>query len=73
MSDTAIKEDEKIAVTDDGDHDKFQHYFPKWAIDANLLEGKPMKAMCGKIVKSQVDPKGRTICQTCQEIYDALP
>lgn len=73
MSDVLEKTDEKVAVTNDGDHDKFQHYFPKWAIEANTFEGKPMKAMCGKIVEQQVDPLGRTVCPTCKEIYDALP
>lgn len=24
-----------------------------------------MRALCGKVVKQQVDPKGRTICDEC--------
>lgn len=60
-----------IAVdTTNGDHDKFQHYFHKKAISDNLFTGKPMKALCGRIVAKQTDPKGRTICQECKDILD---
>lgn len=59
-----------INVSNDGDHDKFQHYFLKKDISENLLTGKPMKALCGKIVSQQVDPKGRTVCPDCKYVYD---
>lgn len=72
MSDTLEKTEEKIVTTNDGDHDRFQHYFTKKAIEENILEGKPMRALCGKIVRQQVDPKGRTICHKCIEIYEGL-
>jgi len=72
MSDVMEKVDEKIAVTNDGDHDRFQHYFSKKSISDNLFEGKPMTALCGKVVKSQVDPAGRTICDTCKEVLDKM-
>jgi PhoPQ-activated pathogenicity-related protein len=67
-----VNTDEKIAVTDDGDHDRFQHYFHKAAINENLMSGKPMKALCGAVVKQQVDPQGRTICGTCKDILDEV-
>lgn len=62
----------KIApqVTNDGDHDRYQHYFRKSDIDKNLLEGTPMRALCGKIVAQQVDPQGRTVCPTCKDLYE---
>ena len=72
MSDVLEKTDEKVTTTNDGDHDKFQHYFPTWELEQNILNGTPMKAVCGKIVKQQVDPLGRTICQECQAVYDGL-
>jgi phosphomannomutase len=72
MSDILEKTEEKIVTTNDGDHDRFQHYFKKADIEANILEGKPMKALCGKIVQQQVDPKGRTVCHRCNEIYEGL-
>lgn len=72
MSDLLEKIDEKVTTTNDGDHDKFQHYFSKKDIDANLLGGKPMVALCGKVVYQQVDPKGRTICPSCIEVYETM-
>lgn len=72
MSNVLEKTDEKTVPTNDGDHDRFQHYFSKKAIDENLMTGKPMKALCGKIVDQQVDPQGRTICQRCVEIYEQM-
>lgn len=70
MSD--VLEQEKVITTNDGDHDKFQHYFSKKAIDENLMTGKPMTAVCGKVVANQVDPLGRTVCHKCKEIYDSM-
>lgn len=68
MSDTLLKD--KVVHTNDGDHDKFQHYFAKTAIDENLMSGKPMRALCGKVVEQQVDPLGRTVCPTCKNIFE---
>ena len=62
--------DDLLRKSKDGDHDKFQHYFRKAHIDANLMTGKPMTALCGRIVKEQVDPKGRTICPVCKQIIN---
>lgn len=70
MSDTLEKDKTDIRVTDDGDHDRFQHYFAKKAIDENLMTGKPMRAICGKLVVNQVDPEGRTICSICKDIFE---
>jgi hypothetical protein len=64
--------DEQVVTTTDGDHDKFQHYFLKVAIDANLLEGRPMTALCGKVVTSQADPLGRTVCESCKQLFDRV-
>lgn len=65
-----VVEEKKIVTTNDGDHDRFQHYFRKADIEKNLFEGTPMKALCGKVVAQQVDPKGRTICPECQDWMD---
>lgn len=72
MSDVLEKVDENLKVTNNGDHDKFQHYFRREAISKNLLEGTPMTALCGKTVKSQVDPKGLTVCPECQRWMDEI-
>lgn len=66
------KSQEVPKISDTGDHDRFQHYFLKSAIERNSLDGVPMTALCGKVLKYQVDPLGRTICQTCQEMMDQV-
>ena len=75
MSDTleSVILDEKVDTTD-GRHDAFQHYFNRKAIEDNIMDGKPMKALCGKIKDggSQIDPAGLPICPTCTEIYNAF-
>lgn len=67
-----VNTDEKLKVTDNGDHDKFQHYFYKSSIERNIFEGTPMQALCGKIVEQQVDPQGKTICNECQVMMDEV-
>jgi phosphomannomutase len=59
-----------VIINDDGDHDRFQHYFSKKDIENNIFFGKPMKALCGKVLERQVDPKGRPVCDTCKYIYE---
>lgn len=71
---TNILEDTRVkkSRTDDGDHDKFSHYFSKKSIMDNLITGKSMVALCGKIVSRQVDPKNRTVCQKCKDELEKL-
>lgn len=75
MSSTVLDEETTtvtINVNNDGDHDKFQHYFSKKDISDNILFGTPMHALCGKTVYQQVDPKGRTICPECKDKWEAM-
>jgi hypothetical protein len=70
---TQIIEDARlhsVTIHTNGDHDRFQHWFTKKAISDNLMDGKPMVALCGRVVLKQTDPKGRTVCSECQDIYD---
>lgn len=66
MLDEDVQVIELPVDVNDGDHDRFQHYFSKADINKNLMHGVPMRALCGKIVTEQVDPKGRTVCETCK-------
>lgn len=70
---SSVLDEEKVTISKDGDHDRFQHYFKKKDISDNLLEGKPMTALCGKTVTQQVDPAGRTVCTTCKAVVESLP
>ena len=71
MSDV-LEDIKTINVSNDGDHDKFQHYFSKKAISENLMNGTPMTALCGKVVKQQSDPAGRTVCPSCKDAWEKL-
>lgn len=72
MSDILEKTKPSKSHTDEGDHDKFSHYFSKKSINDNLMSGKPMVALCGKIVARQSDPHGRTVCQACKDELEKL-
>lgn len=67
-----VESEQKVVVNvnDEGDHDRFQHYFQKKDLDANIFHGTPMTALCGKVLYRQVDPKGRPICDTCKYLYE---
>ena len=56
----------------DGGQNKFQHYFHRSSIDENLMTGRPMVALCGKIVARQSDPNGRAVCQKCKDELEKL-
>ncbi len=66
------KIEEKISVTDDGDHDRFAHYFKKDDLDAAFLEGKEITAICGKKDVPTRDFQKYPVCPTCKEVYENL-
>ena len=74
MSDTLMDEkiDEKVITTDDGDHDRFAHYFKKSDLDAAFLEGKPITAVCGKKDVPTRDVQKYPVCPTCKEIFESM-
>lgn len=73
MSTDMLEELDTITTTSDGDHDRFAHYFPKKALDAAMFERKVPTAMCGKKVPRPFNGiDGRTICPTCNELYEGL-
>lgn len=54
--------------TDDGDHDRYAHYIRKSDWDRAYIQGKPVRALCGKIWVPSRDPDRYPICPTCKEI-----
>lgn len=54
--------------TDDGDHDRYAHYIRKSDWDRAYIQGKPVRALCGKIWVPSRDPDRYPICPTCREI-----
>lgn len=64
--------DEKLKISDGGDHDMFSHYVKKDAITDASVFGTPILAICGKKWVPGRDPQKFPICPTCKEIYEEL-
>ncbi len=58
---------------DSGDHDRFAHYVPKDKLMKALVEGTPVRALCGKLWTPSRDPKRYPVCPECKEIWASLP
>jgi hypothetical protein len=57
---------------DEGDHERFSHYAPKDKILTAMVEGTPIRALCGKIWVPSRDPNRFPVCPECKEIYESL-
>lgn len=55
-----------------GDHDRFSHYVDKVEMTKALIEGTPVKALCGKVWVPHRDPEKFPICPTCKELFKLL-
>ena len=78
MSDTIIREDtdKQLDDVDSGDHDRFAHYVlgrnPKAKITKAIIEGRPIRALCGKKWVPSRDPARFPVCPECKAIRDKL-
>ncbi|WP_051463070.1 DUF3039 domain-containing protein [Haloglycomyces albus] len=57
---------------DEGDEDRFSHYVPKDKLMQAMLDGIPVKALCGKMWVPTRDPERFPICPTCKEVYEEM-
>jgi hypothetical protein len=55
---------------DEGDHERFSHYAPKDKIMEAMVEGTPVRALCGKVWVPSRDPQRFPICPVCKDLYD---
>ena len=55
---------------DEGDHEKFAHYAPKDQIMQAMVEGTPVRALCGKLWVPSRDPQRFPVCPVCKDLYD---
>ena len=55
---------------DEGDHEKFSHYVPKDKLMQAMVEGTPVRALCGKLWVPSRDPQRFPVCPECKRIYD---
>jgi Protein of unknown function (DUF3039) len=70
---------------DDGDHERFTHivlegYTPKDgefvslenSVVGGMINGTPVKALCGKIWVPGRDPQRYPLCPTCKEVAQSM-
>jgi len=58
---------------DPGDSERFSHYVPRDKLMAALVNGTPVRALCGKVWTPSRDPKKYPVCPECKEIWESLP
>lgn len=69
---TDTKEKVKEAPTQPGDHDKLSHYVRKNEHMLARIEGRPIKALCGKVWLPTRDGTKFPVCPECKEIYNSM-
>ncbi|WP_020523572.1 DUF3039 domain-containing protein [Catelliglobosispora koreensis] len=57
---------------DEGDHERLSHYAPKDKLMQAMVEGTPVRALCGKVWVPTRDPNRFPVCPECKEIYESL-
>jgi DUF3039 family protein len=68
---TDQRTDERVDYRlDEGDHERFSHYAPKDKIMEAMVEGTPVRALCGKVWVPSRDPQRFPICPVCKDLYD---
>jgi hypothetical protein len=58
---------------DSGDHERFSHYVPREKLMQAMVEGTPVRALCGKLWVPSRDPERFPVCPECKEIHESLP
>ncbi len=56
---------------EEGDHERFSHYADKDKIMEAMVNGTPVRALCGKVWVPSRDPKRFPVCPECKEIYES--
>lgn len=65
--------DEKLKITDSGDHDIFAHYVNKADLERAIFDGVEIKALCGKMWRPDKDYAKYPVCPECKTIWETLP
>lgn len=58
---------------DEGDQERFSHYVPREKLMQAMVEGTPVRALCGKLWVPSRDPERFPVCPRCKEIHEKLP
>lgn len=70
--DTLLEERTEFRL-EEGDHERFSHYADKDKIMEAMINGTPVRALCGKVWVPSRDPSRFPICPECKEIYESIP
>jgi hypothetical protein len=75
MPDTGTPVEERVADYrfDGGDRERFAHYVPREKLMPAMVEGTPVRALCGKLWVPSRDPQRFPVCPQCKEIHESLP
>jgi hypothetical protein len=75
MPDTSTVTEERVDYRmDEGDHERFAHYVTsKEKLMQSMIEGTPIKALCGKVWVPSRDPQRFPVCPECKEIAESIP
>jgi hypothetical protein len=68
---TAVEERTDYRL-DDGDHERFSHYVEKDKLMQAMVDGVPVRALCGKLWVPSRDPQRFPVCPECKRIYEEL-
>ena len=68
-----LEKPDTITTNEEGDHDRFAHFFHKADIEAAYFEGTEIVALCGKKDVPTRDFTQYPVCKTCQEVVNAIP
>lgn len=73
LPDTDITQEESVDYRfDDGDQERFSHYVPKDKLTAAMVDGTPVRALCGKLWVPSRDPQRFPVCPQCKEIHESM-
>jgi DUF3039 family protein len=56
--------------TQEGDHERFSHYADRDKIMEAMVNGTPVRALCGKVWVPSRDPSRFPVCPECKELYE---
>lgn len=62
-----------VTTTNDGDHDRFAHYYRKEDIVRSAVTGEAIQAICGKWDVPCRVPERYPVCPDCAAEYERRP
>ena len=64
---------DRVLRPEPGDSERFSHYVPKDKLMEALVNGTPVRALCGKVWTPSRGSEEVSGCPECKEIWENLP